>query len=459
MAVIENEAALRASGSRTLPYDGGPDEASGRHRSALGAGLAHGDRIAVSVLGGGFLAATALLLALVPEQRQPGILTIALFVAVYALVSRIEFEVFGGTTVPTQLVLVPMLFVLPLRIVPLAVAAGLMLGAAVDWAKGRIALERVTLSLIGSWHVVGPVLVFWAADVQTLEWSHWPIYVAALAVQFGFELAAVSAHEWLARRTRPAELLPHIGRAQLIDATLAPIGLAVAFAAQSRPATVLLLFPLVALLRVFASERRAAGEEARALSVAYRGTACLLRDLVEADHAYTGLHTRDVVELSVAVADELGLSPAERRDTELAALLNDVGKTRIPAEIISKPGKLTPDEWAVMETHTLEAEKMLERHGGLLGDVARIVRSCHERWDGTGYPDGLAGEAIPRVARIVMCCDAFSAMTTDRPYRKALPLETALGVLRANAGTQFDPVVAGAVIAVASRDLPGPPVA
>jgi HD-GYP domain-containing protein (c-di-GMP phosphodiesterase class II) len=459
MAVIENEVALRAGGSPRLPVDARADHGGGRHRSDLRAVLAHGDRVAVALLGGGFLAATALLLALVPEQRQPGILTIALFVVVYALVSRIEFDVFGGTTVPTQLVLVPMLFVLPLRVVPLAVAAGLMLGAAVDWAKGRIALERVTLSLIGSWHVVGPVLLFWAADVHTLEWSQWPIYVAALAVQFGFELAAVSAHEWLARRTRPAELLQHIGRAQLIDATLAPIGLVVAFAAQSRPATVLLLFPLVALLRVFASERRAAAEAARELSAAYRGTACLLRDLVEADHAYTGLHSRDVVELSVAVADELGLTPAERRDTELTALLNDVGKTRIPSEIISKPGKLTPEEWAVMQTHALEAEKMLKRRGGLLGDVARIVRSCNERWDGTGYPDGLAGEAIPRAARIVMCCDAFSAMTTDRPYRKALPLETALGVLRANAGTQFDPAVARALIAVASRGLSGPPVA
>ena len=101
-----------------------------------------------------------------------------------------------------------------------------------------------------------------------------------------------------------------------------------------------------------------------------------------------------------------------------------------------------------METHTLEGEQMLEQVGGLLGRVGRIVRSCHERWDGGGYPDGLGGEEIPLVARIVMCCDAYSAMTTDRSYRKALPLPRRSAELRANSGTQFDPEVVDALIAV-----------
>jgi HD-GYP domain-containing protein (c-di-GMP phosphodiesterase class II) len=104
-----------------------------------------------------------------------------------------------------------------------------------------------------------------------------------------------------------------------------------------------------------------------------------------------------------------------------------------------------------METHTIEGERMLDQVGGLLGEVGRIVRSCHERFDGTGYPDGLAGEAIPHVARVVMCCDAYSAMTTDRPYRRALPLPTALQELRANAGSQFDPRVVDALILVVRR--------
>jgi HD-GYP domain-containing protein (c-di-GMP phosphodiesterase class II) len=123
-----------------------------------------------------------------------------------------------------------------------------------------------------------------------------------------------------------------------------------------------------------------------------------------------------------------------------------VGKIRIPAEIINKPGPLDAEERRVIETHTLEGERLLARVGGLLDEVGRIVRSCHERWDGGGYPDGLAGEAIPRVARIVMCCDAFNAMTTDRSYRKALPLEDALAELRRHAGTQFDPAVVDALL-------------
>jgi HD-GYP domain-containing protein (c-di-GMP phosphodiesterase class II) len=128
-----------------------------------------------------------------------------------------------------------------------------------------------------------------------------------------------------------------------------------------------------------------------------------------------------------------------------------VGKIRIPPEIINKPGRLTAEERAVVEMHTIEGERMLEQVGGLLGEVGRIVRSCHERFDGTGYPDGLAGAAIPQVARIVMCCDAYSAMTTDRPYRLALPFATALEELRANAGTQFDPRVVDALIRVVRR--------
>ncbi len=101
-----------------------------------------------------------------------------------------------------------------------------------------------------------------------------------------------------------------------------------------------------------------------------------------------------------------------------------------------------------MNTHTIVGQTMLERIGGLLGDVGGIVRSCHERWDGAGYPDGLAGDAIPLEARIVCACDAWSAMTTDRPYRRALTLDAASTELRSCAGTHFDPHVVAALVAV-----------
>jgi HD-GYP domain-containing protein (c-di-GMP phosphodiesterase class II) len=104
-----------------------------------------------------------------------------------------------------------------------------------------------------------------------------------------------------------------------------------------------------------------------------------------------------------------------------------------------------------MKTHTIEGERMLEQVGGLLGRVGHLVRSCHERWDGRGYPDSLAGEEIPLVARIVCACDAYNAMTTDRPYRAARPAAEALAEMEACAGTQFDPAVVVALAAVAGR--------
>jgi HD-GYP domain-containing protein (c-di-GMP phosphodiesterase class II) len=137
---------------------------------------------------------------------------------------------------------------------------------------------------------------------------------------------------------------------------------------------------------------------------------------------------------------------------EFGALLHDFGMIAVPNEIINKPGKLNDEEWAVMKRHTILGQEMLERVGGVLSDIGVVVRASHERYDGKGYPDGLAGEDIPIAARIISCCDAFSAMTTDRSYRKAMPLSKALAELKANAGTQFDPLVAIIVARLATRD-------
>jgi HD-GYP domain-containing protein (c-di-GMP phosphodiesterase class II) len=202
---------------------------------------------------------------------------------------------------------------------------------------------------------------------------------------------------------------------------------------------------------VFARERRVRIDHELELRDAYRGTAFLLGDVVEADDEYTGIHSHDVVELTLKVADELGLSARERRDAEFAALLHDVGKVRVPNSIINKAGPLDDDERAVMVRHTIEGERLLLRVGGLLGEIGRVVRSCHERWDGKGYPDGLAGEQIPLIARIVSCCDAYNAMTSDRSYRKALAVEVAVEELRTCSGTQFDPQVVDALVTALLR--------
>jgi putative nucleotidyltransferase with HDIG domain len=276
--------------------------------------------------------------------------------------------------------------------------------------------------------------------------SQLPLYAVALGAQFAFDFAVPALREWSVLRVPPRLHLRQMASVWVIDAGLAPMGLAVAFAAVESPWAVLLALPLICLLGVFSRDRAVRIDSELELRDAYRGTVFLLGDVVEADDEYTGAHSRDVVDLTLAVADELGLSVRERRDAEFAALLHDVGKVRIPKDIINKPGSLTPEERAVIETHTVEGERMLHRVGGLLGDIGRIVRSCHERWDGTGYPDGLAGEEIPLVARIVSCCDAYNAMTTDRSYRKALSRDEAMAELVKNRGTQFDPAVVDALL-------------
>jgi putative nucleotidyltransferase with HDIG domain len=141
-----------------------------------------------------------------------------------------------------------------------------------------------------------------------------------------------------------------------------------------------------------------------------------------------------------------------QRHVEFAALLHDVGKIAVPKDIVNKPGKLDEREWEIIKTHTVEGQKMLERVGGFMREVGEIVRSHHERWDGGGYPDGLRAEAVPLEARIVSCCDAFNAMTTTRSYRKAMPVPVAVEELRANAGSQFDPSVVDALVAVIHED-------
>ena len=398
------------------------------------------------LVGGLFLAAAIPLAILVSSDRDPSPLIALALVVGYALVGRVEFEVGSGVAPATQLVLVPMLFVLPLGLVPLCVTAGLVLHALLDRGSLRRQVERLPLRLVNSWHAVGPTAVLAAAGQPAFAWAHWPVYAGALAAQFALDFASVATRQRLAGRFSPRSQLGFMGIVYLVDAGLAPIGLLLV--ATGRSWAPLLALPLVALLSVFARERQVRIDNALELGHAYRGTALLLGDVVEADDAYTGSHSRDVVDLVVAVSDEFGLSPAVRRRAEFAALLHDVGKVRIPGEIINKPGPLTPDERVVIETHTVEGQRMLERVGGLLGEAGRIVRSCHERVDGAGYPDGLAGDEIPLIARIVCCCDAFSAMTTDRPYRKARTPESALEELHRCAGTQFDPRVVEALTRV-----------
>ena len=166
---------------------------------------------------------------------------------------------------------------------------------------------------------------------------------------------------------------------------------------------------------------------------------------IEARDNYTHEHSEQVVSLATDVAKLLGLPPAELDAVRHGALLHDVGKLAIPNEILHKPGPLTDAEWRVMAEHPVIGERILRRTPQL-GHLAPIVRHEHERWDGCGYPDGLAGTDIPIASRIILACDAYNAMITTRPYREAMSVADAVAELRAKSGTQFDPDVVAALL-------------
>jgi HD-GYP domain-containing protein (c-di-GMP phosphodiesterase class II) len=419
-------------------------------RDRVKKGLASRDFLVSGALGLAFLLVAVPLPFLVESERTLSVPLVVALVAAYAFACRVRFEVGIGAAVPTQLVFVPMLFLVPPALVPVLVALGLLAGNLPDFRRG-LHLGRAIVLVTGAWYAVGPALVLVAAGEPAADWrAHWPVFALALAAQFAFDFASSAARAaGLGVALRPH--LPAVALAYGVDLALSPLGLVVGFAAMAdRDYAFLLALPLIGLIGFFARERRARIDHAVELGHAYRGTALLLGDVVEADDAYTGSHSRHVVDLVLAVGEELDLSPRDRRQAEFVALLHDVGKIRIPAEILNKPGKLDADEWALMQTHTIEGERMLEKVGGLIGEVGHLVRSCHERWDGDGYPDRLVGEETPLVARIVCACDAFSAMTTDRPYRSALSVEEALAELRRCSGTQFDPKVVDALVRVAS---------
>jgi diguanylate cyclase (GGDEF)-like protein len=165
-----------------------------------------------------------------------------------------------------------------------------------------------------------------------------------------------------------------------------------------------------------------------------------LANALEANDEYTSTHARWISDLSLRVGRELGLGDEALKRLELGALLHDIGKIGVPDSILSKPGRLSAAERTLIEMHPILGERIIAPIDRLQ-DVRSIVRHCHERWDGRGYPDGLAGEDIPLEARIIFVCDAYHAMTTDRPYRRRLSHPEAVRRLREGSGTQFDPRV------------------
>ena len=198
------------------------------------------------------------------------------------------------------------------------------------------------------------------------------------------------------------------------------------------------------LLEVIANDLSVAIENSRLFTENEQNYIDILAALVqsmEARDPYLHSHSRRVSEYAAAIGNALNLPPARQEVLEIGAGLHDLGKVGIPDEILRKEGPLTPDDWVLMRSHPEIGDRIVKPLGKLR-DAKPIIRNHHERWDGSGYPDGLAGEEIPLLTRIVAVADAFDALTTDRSYRPARTIETALTVIEEATGTYFCPLVA-----------------
>jgi putative nucleotidyltransferase with HDIG domain len=202
------------------------------------------------------------------------------------------------------------------------------------------------------------------------------------------------------------------------------------------------------LRETFKSER----ERTQQLTRSYMATVRALSNAVEARDAYTGKHAERVARYAIAIGRELGLPRPDAPEIEFGFLLHDIGKLAVPDSILFKPGPLTEDERALMARHTIVGAEIM-RDIEFLAEASKVVRSHHERWDGGGYPDGLAGDAIPLTARVFAVADVFDALTTDRPYRDALSFDEAHGMILEESGRHFDPAVVDAFARIGDDTL------
>jgi HD domain len=432
----------------------GAEELVGEARARYPRRMTSRERAVLGLSAVAFLCVAGLLATLLPSERETEPLVLVGLVLGYALISRVRFEFGNMFVVPEGLAFVPLLLLAPLPYVPLLVALAATLSIVPEVLDRSWHRERLITTFSDCWFSIGPVLVLAAFAPGAASLDQTPAYVAALAAQFAFDFG------WVVLRDRAVDRLPlstivdNYRGVLRFDAILAPTTFAITLSAADQPLMLLTVGPLVWLLEILSRDRRERYSATLELQRAYRGTVMLLADVVEFDDQYTADHSRSVVDLVHATADELGVDANRRQELEFAALLHDVGKIAIPKEILNKPAALTESEFEVMKTHTIEGQFMLDRVGGLLARVGEIVRSCHERWDGTGYPDALRGEEIPLESRIVFAADAYNAMTTNRPYRGAMTSAEALDELRAGAGTQFDPRIVDALCSLVEAGTP-----
>jgi hypothetical protein len=325
-----------------------------------------------------------------------------------------------------------------------------VLAAAAQWIRTRRELYKAVFDCANfALSAAAASLVFHALD----DWRLLAAVVAGTAyagVNNGLLCLAMS----LAERTPWSTIwFERFHWARFHFALFGPLALAatVAYEEVGTPGLVAFTLPpalMILSVRQYLGRTAAAVEEIRLANLSLRRankeTIAALSRSMEAKDLYTGGHTERVAVLAVGVARRLGFRDEELEAIEIGALLHDIGKIGIPEQVLRKPGRLTEDEWELIKKHPVISDYILSELD-LHPFVRQCARSSHERIDGTGYPDGLSGEAIPLPARIVLVADALDALTSTRPYRSARPILTALAEIHAHSGTQFCPQVVAAL--------------
>ncbi|MGE0439109.1 MAG: HD-GYP domain-containing protein [Gemmatimonadales bacterium] len=352
---------------------------------------------------GGLVAGVSTLLSQVQLRREPLKATFNIAQRVLAvLVAMKVFTLLGGGSPPA--LLVP--------------------GVVVD-TRLLVSTSLAFLVSAAAYFMVNSLLVAGAVAISTRQsigdvWAKTSLWV------FGYDVAASSMAlfvAWLYLKFESPSLLSRLG-------------------------FLLFIVPLVVAKHVYAKLNTLQGlydELDKAhdrLELALREQLEMMVKSIEARDPYTSGHSRRVAALSKAIAADLGMKGQELEEVENAALLHDVGKIHAEfAPLLAKEGRLTQEEWETMKTHAAKSAELVGLFSRFCGNVQESVRSHHERWDGKGYPDGRAGHDIPLGARIIMISDTIDAMTTDRPYRKALSFEKVVAELQKYRGTQFDPSI------------------
>jgi putative nucleotidyltransferase with HDIG domain len=423
-------------------------------QEAVGAGL--DQRVAALIVGLGTVASAAIVAEF--DRLQTAVTNTPARVATLLLLTlalqMFSIRVYGrGSVSVSGIGILAAVYLLPLP-AAMAIAA---IAAAAQWLRTRPELYKGAFDVSNYAVAAGAAsLAFHAGDgSRTLA-----AIVAGLVyviVNNGLLSVAMSLSEDLPWRT---VWLERFHWARYHFALFGPLALAATVAYEQVGVLGLVAFTLppalmILSVRQYLERTTAAVEEIRTANAklrrAHRDTIAALSRSMEAKDHYTGGHTERVAAVSVALARELGFGDDKLEAIEIGALLHDIGKIGVPESILRKSGPLDAGEWAVMKSHPLVSDYILSELE-LDPIVRQCARSSHERMDGEGYPDGLAGDRIPLPARIVFVADALDALTSDRPYRAGRPLIAALAEIEANAGSQFCPDVVAALRVLWRKD-------